>query len=144
VEAAHSQLDILLVEDNLEDAEMLCLFCRKTLPVPPRWIFVRDGEEALAFLEQQGRYEGTSRPRVIILDIGLPKRSGWEILAAIRARPALNSIPVVILSGILSKSDEAQRDQLKPALCLTKPTTLTGYQHVATHIEALLRQTPTG
>jgi len=139
VKAANSQLDILLVEDNVEDAEILRLFCCKIMPVPPRWILMHDGDEALPFLEQQGRYEGTSRPRVIILDIGLPKRSGWEILAGIRATPVLSSIPVVILAGVLSKDDDAQRDRLKPALYLTKPTTLTGYQRVAQSIEALLR-----
>src|SRR5262245_59049470 len=105
--------------------------------MPPRWIFVRDGEEALAFLKQQGQYAGAPRPRVIILDIGLPKRSGWEILAAIRATPALSSIPVVMLSGVLSQYGEAQRDRLKPALCLMKPTTLEGLRRVAKNIEAL-------
>jgi chemotaxis family two-component system response regulator Rcp1 len=139
MESTTSQLDILLVEDDLVDAGLLKRFCRDTLPVPPRWMTVRDGDEALAFLEQQGRYAGAPRPRVIILDIGLPKRSGWEILAAIRAKPALSSIPVVILSGLLSQYGETQRDRLKPTLCLTKPTTLAGLQRVAKSIEALLR-----
>jgi two-component system, chemotaxis family, response regulator Rcp1 len=94
----------------------------------------------VAFLEQQGQYEGAPQPQVIILDIGLPKRSGWEILAAIRATPALSSIPVVILSGVLSQEDEAMRAQLKPTLCLTKPTTLAGLQRLAQSIDALLRQ----
>jgi len=112
--------------------------------VPYRFHIVPDGEEALAFLEQQGVYEGAPRPHVVILDIGLPKRNGWEVLAVMRATPALSSIPVIILAGFLSKEDEARRAQLRPALYFQKPATIKGYKHVAKHVakslEHLIRQ----
>ena len=139
-----SQVDILLVEDNLADEKFLRQFCLQTMQVQPRWITVHDGEEALAFLEQQGVYEGAPRPHVVILDIGLPKRNGWEVLAVMRATPALSSIPVIILAGFLSKEDEARRAQLRPALYFQKPATIKGYKHVAKHVakslEHLIRQ----
>src|SRR5262245_21407330 len=137
MEPADAQSNILLVEDNLADAELLQQFYRTTMHVRSGWILVQDGEEALAFLEQRGRYEGALRPQVIILDIVLPKRSRWEILAAIRARPALSAIPVIILAGFLSPEDQAQCEQLKPTMCFQKPCTLESYEHVVKSIEAL-------
>jgi two-component system response regulator len=134
-------IEILLVEDNVADTRLLQQFCRKNIELPLRWRIIEDGEAALAFLQQQGSSADAPQPQVIILDLGLPKRSGWDILATIRAMPGLRSIPVVILAGFLSRGEQEQRDRLKPTLYLQKPATLEGYQRVVTHIKNLLIHT---
>jgi CheY-like chemotaxis protein len=70
---------------------------------------VPDGEAALAFLRQEGFYAGMPRPQLLLLDIGIPKIDGWEVLETIRATPALAHMPVLMLTGVLMATDEAGR-----------------------------------
>ena len=66
---------------------------------------MRDGVEALVFLRRQKPYVDAPRPDLILLDLGLPKKSGTEVLAEIKADPDLKRIPVVVLT-----SSDAQED----------------------------------
>ena len=59
---------------------------------------VEDGVEAMAFLDRRGKYANAIRPDLVILDLNLPKKDGLAVLAAIKARPELRRIPVVIFS----------------------------------------------
>ncbi|MFH1922045.1 MAG: response regulator, partial [Planctomycetota bacterium] len=94
-------MEILLVEDNLQDAgstiqalEQGDIQCRVTL--------VCDGEEAMAFLHQKEVFARAPRPDLILLDIGLPKKDGREVLAEIRGDDELKSVPVVVLTASLA------------------------------------------
>ena len=104
---AASQLpDILLVEDNPDDAEM-AVRAFKRAKIANTLQVVRDGEEALAFLFAIGRYtERLNRPlpAVILLDLHLPNISGMEVLRRIKADPYTAGIPVIILT--VSSLDE--------------------------------------
>jgi hypothetical protein len=96
---------ILLVEDNPQD-ELLTLRSLRKANVANRVDVVRDGQQAVDYLFQEGEYadrEGPDLPAVVLLDIGLPRLTGLEVLA--RLRTAL--LPVVILTS----SDE-ERDRL--------------------------------
>ena len=138
VKLSDQQIEILLAEDNPADASFLKQsFLHSHLPY--RVHIVQDGEAALAFLRQNGFYAGTPRPHLIILDIGLPKRGGWDVLTAIRADPSLTTMPVVMLTGILTSEDTKQSKALRPIECLVKPTNLTGYQNLIATLAKLIR-----
>ncbi|MBI5142974.1 MAG: response regulator [Nitrospirae bacterium] len=101
---------LLLVEDNHQD-EMLTLRALRKVNVANRIDVVRDGQQALDFLFREGEFadrEGTDLPTVVLLDIGLPRLSGLEVLEQLRADPRTRLLPVVILTS----SDE-ERDRLR-------------------------------
>jgi CheY-like chemotaxis protein len=99
---------ILLVEDNPQD-EMLTVRALRRANVANRIEVVRDGQQALDYLFAQGEFADrkTGLPTVILLDIGLPRLSGLEVLERLRANEDTALLPVVILTS----SDE-ERDRL--------------------------------
>lgn len=101
---------ILLVEDNPQD-EMLTLRALRRVNVVNRIDVVRDGQQALDYLFRQGEYaerEGPELPAVVVLDIGLPRLSGLEVLERLRADPRTKLLPVAILT-----SSDDERDRLQ-------------------------------
>ena len=101
---------ILLVEDNPQD-EMLILRALRDANLSNRVDVVRDGQQALDYLFQEGEFAiraGPDLPAVVLLDIGLPRLSGLEVLERLRADPRTALLPVVMLTS----SDEEQ-DRLK-------------------------------
>jgi len=98
---------ILLVEDNPAHAEIV-IRSFQDHHITNRIIHVLDGEAALDYLLHRGRFtsaENNPRPRVILLDLRLPKISGLQLLHEIKTHETLYSIPVVILT-----TSEAERD----------------------------------
>ena len=79
-------INILLVEDNPADVR-LTQEAFKTTRIPNRLHVVRDGAEALAYLEQTGRFSDAPRPDMILLDLNLPKKDGREVLTLIKQTP---------------------------------------------------------
>ena len=80
-------VDILLAEDNPGDTLLLQDCFLRYSHLRPQFHVVDDGEAALAFLHQHDSYAEAPRPHLILLDIRLPKRDGWEVLTTIRATP---------------------------------------------------------
>ncbi len=100
---------ILLVEDNPQD-EMLILRALRKINLANAVDVARDGQQALDYLFGEGEFAGREDcglPTVVLLDIGLPRLSGLEVLARLRAEPRTRLLPVVILTS----SDE-ERDRL--------------------------------
>jgi len=100
---------LLLVEDNPQD-ELLVLRALKRAGQVHRIDVVRDGQQALDFLLRQGDFadrQGQALPTVVLMDISLPRLSGLEVLARLRADPRTALLPVVLLTS----SDE-ERDRL--------------------------------
>lgn len=100
---------ILLVEDNPQD-EALTLRALNKIRVANCIDVVRDGQQALDYLLCQGEFvqrQGQDLPTVVLLDIGLPRLSGLEVLKQLRARSETQFLPIVILTS----SDE-ERDRL--------------------------------
>jgi CheY-like chemotaxis protein len=111
---ADQQSDMLLAADNPADVSLLRTAFREYGQRPWRIHNVRDGEAALALLQQQGLSAGVPRPHLTILDIGLPKLGGWKVLQTLRTTPALAMLPVVMLTGAKMAAEETHWAALQP------------------------------
>ena len=101
------EVAILLVEDNARDAEMILRTLRKR-EMASHIVHVKDGQEALDFLFGSGAYAGrntTHRPKLVLLDLKLPKLDGHEVLRAIRADERTRLQPVVIMTSSREERD---------------------------------------
>jgi two-component system response regulator len=102
-----NEIEILLVEDNPADVE-LTLHALRQSRLANRILVVRDGEEALDYLSCRGAYSSRTLdrpPRLILLDLKLPKVNGLEVLRQIKNDPRTKAIPVVILTSSKEERD---------------------------------------
>jgi len=109
------ELDILLVEDNPNDAELTQRALRKT-EIGARLLIARDGAEAIERILTEGL-----RPRVIFLDLKLPKIDGIEVLRRIRADERTKEIPVVVLTSSQEERDITESYKLGVNSYVVKP-----------------------
>ena len=115
--------DILLVEDNPNDAELAIHALRKSF-LANHIEHVQDGVEALDYLFRRGEWahlEHSPHPRLILLDIKLPRVDGLEVLRAIKADPTTRTIPVVILTSSAEQRDIVQGYELGVNGYVVKP-----------------------
>jgi two-component system response regulator len=125
-------VDILLVEDNPNDVELTICALQKVL-LTNRIHVVRDGAEALDFIFRKGGYsrrQPGGLPQLILLDLRLPKISGWEVLRQLKAHPQTRSIPVVVLTASTSSDDIATSKRLGADGFIVKPVDLTSLSSV--------------
>ena len=115
--------EILLVEDNLDDARVT-IQALKDENIHCRVSLVRDGDEALRFLRRQGVFAQTPEPDVILLDMELPKKDGRQVLSEIRQDERLQSIPVLVLTGSAVHRAVLQAQNLHIDGFMTKPVSL--------------------
>lgn len=116
-------VDILLVEDNPNDAEMTMRSLKKYYVINEIY-HVEDGADALDFLFNEGKYadrENTPKPKVILLDLKLPKVSGFEVLKKIKSDKRTRDIPVVILTSSREDSDIVESYNLGVNSYIVKP-----------------------
>jgi CheY-like chemotaxis protein len=88
---------------------------------------VSDGEEALAFLHHNGAYIRAPKPDMVLLDLNLPRKSGHEVLLAIREDSELRAIPVVIFTSSSAISDRRKSLALGAQMHITKPSSFDGF-----------------
>ena len=105
-EKTQNDVEILFVEDNPDDAELTSLAFEKSCNIAKNKIHVtRDGVEALEYIfgvADEDIYEGIPlkrRPKLILLDLTLPKMNGLETLKRIKSHPEAKNIPIVVLTG---------------------------------------------
>ena len=116
-------IELLLVEDNPRDIE-LTLVAFQDMNLANRVHVVRDGEEALEFLFATGRYAGRNAwdiPRVVLLDLKMPKVDGLEVLRRIRGDPRTRTLPVVVLTSSRQERDIADSYALGINSYIVKP-----------------------
>jgi CheY-like chemotaxis protein len=115
--------DVLLVEDNARDAELALRALRKRF-LADRVVHLRDGHAALDWLFARGNHavrEDGRLPKVVLLDLKLPKVSGLEVLRAIRGDPRTHALPVVVLTSSAEVRDVAESYQLGVNSYIVKP-----------------------
>ena len=125
----HDPVEILIVEDNPYDLEMTLRGFRNARLVNHIQV-ARDGEEALDFLFCRGEFAARSpaqRPRVILLDLKLPKVDGLEVLAQIKADPDLRSVPVVMMTSSQEHADVIRSYALGVNSYIVKPVQFDGF-----------------
>jgi two-component system response regulator len=116
-------VEILLVEDNPNDVE-LALHALKKNNLANHIEVVRDGAEALEFLFATGGYAGRNvdnGPRVVLLDLKLPKVDGLEVLRRVKADPRTRSIPIVVLTSSREERDIVESYELGVNSYIAKP-----------------------
>jgi CheY-like chemotaxis protein len=116
-------IEILLVEDNPQDLELALRALRKA-NLANHIQVARDGAEALDFIFGEGAHAGrpvTDRPRVVMLDLKLPKVDGLEVLRRIKGDPRTSMIPVVVLTSSKEQADVVESYQLGVNSYIVKP-----------------------
>ncbi len=126
--------EILIVEDNPGDA-FLVQRCLKDLKTPTNSHWMKNGQEAMAFLRNEGTFTGTPRPDIILLDLNLPLKDGRDVLAEIKADEKLRAIPVIILTSSESERDIATAYRLHANSYLCKPATYEGFSQLFACLE---------
>jgi two-component system, chemotaxis family, response regulator Rcp1 len=125
--------EILLVEDNMGDVYLLRM-ALETVRVPVHLTVVTDGEAAIRHVLQQ-KGEAIPQPDLILLDLSLPKKSGYEVLAAVRAHPDTSCVPVLILSSSDASHDIRRAYELHANGYIRKPSDIEDLKNIITGIE---------
>ena len=117
------QIEILLIEDNPDDAE-LTIRALKKHNLANKLVWVKDGAEAMDFIFAAGAYAGRSsnnHPKLILLDLRLPKVDGLEVLQRIKADEQTKAIPVVVMTSSTEDRDIVESYKLGVNSFLSKP-----------------------
>ena len=130
------QIEILLVEDNPDDVE-LTLHALQRENLANNIHVARDGEEALEFLFCSGHYESRSsdqQPRLVLLDLKLPKVDGMEVLRRLKADPRTKTIPVVILTSSREERDLVNSYNLGVNSYIQKPVDFDQFREIVKNV----------
>jgi CheY-like chemotaxis protein len=122
-------IEILLVEDNLQDLQLTQRALNKS-GLANHIQVARDGEEALQFLFCEGPYAGRkfeNGPKMVLLDLKLPKVDGKEVLARLKSDPRTKMIPVVVLTSSKEQSDLVESYKLGVNSYIVKPVNFEGF-----------------
>ena len=103
---SYQPVEILLVEDSQADAEMTLRTLRRR-GIANRMEWVRDGVEALEYLSRAGAWEGrpAGHPRLVLLDLKMPRMDGLQVLQRMKADARLRTIPVVMMTSSREEGD---------------------------------------
>jgi two-component system, response regulator len=123
-----NHVEVLLVEDNVHDAEMTIRSLKK-VNLANNLVHVKDGEEAIDFVFAQGKFAGRDmvQPKVILLDIKMPKVDGIEVLRRIKANDATRNIPIVIMTSSKEEQDIISSYELGVNSYVVKPVDFEGF-----------------
>ena len=117
------EVEILLIEDDQDDLD-LTLYALRQAKLANHIQVLRDGQEGLDFIFCRGPFAGrlmSNTPKMILLDLKLPKLDGLEVLRAIKADPCTQSIPVVMLTSSREQSDLVESYKLGVNSYIVKP-----------------------
>jgi two-component system response regulator len=133
----HFDVEILLVEDNPQDAELILRAIKKH-NLTDRIKILKDGEEALDYLFGTGKFAQDlpelPKPKVIVLDLKLPKVSGIEVLKVIKSEPSTKAIPVVILTSSAEDQDIKECYNLGVNSYVVKPMEFEKFLQAVAHL----------
>jgi two-component system, response regulator len=130
------EVEILLIEDSPEDAE-LTIRVLKSQNLANKLVWVKNGAMGLDFLFCRGAYAGRSAveaPRLVLLDLSLPKINGLEVLRQLKADPRTRRIPVVVLSSSTQDKDILRTYDLGVNSYVSKPVHFEDFANVVTQL----------
>jgi CheY-like chemotaxis protein len=141
-------VEILLVEDNISDAELTIRELNK-FNMANNLFHAKNGEEALDFIFATGKFASLrdvqSTPKVVLLDIQMPKVSGIEVLQKIKADPRTKAMPVVVLTSSRESPDVQKCYALGANSYIVKPVNFEGFAQAIKNLGyywVLLNQAP--
>lgn len=143
----NTEIEILLVEDNSNDAELTMRALRKN-KIANSIIHVKDGACALDFLFGNGTFEArniNNKPKIILLDLKMPKVDGIEVLRKIKTDELTKNIPVVVLTSSRENPDIEKAYSLGANSYIVKPVDFDGFSKAITNLGfywLLLNQPP--
>jgi CheY-like chemotaxis protein len=129
-------VELLLVEDNINDAELIIRALKKS-NVGNSIAHLRDVEEALDYLFAKGKFSKRKiedSPKVILLDLKMPKLNGLEVLKAIKTDPRTKTIPVIIMTSSKEDSDIAESYRLGVNSYVVKPVNFENFSKAAADV----------
>jgi two-component system, chemotaxis family, response regulator Rcp1 len=119
-------IEVLLVDDNAGDTELVSELLRqnhRSVHVE----FVSDGVEAMAFLRREGKHSGALRPHLVMLDLTMPRKNGWEVLNDIKSDRELRTITVLVFTTSRATNDMVRSHELGANSYASKPQNLAEY-----------------
>lgn len=140
-------VEVFIVEDNPDDLALTLMALRKG-NLANQIMVARDGVEALDFLFGRGPHAGrdtTRQPRVILLDLKLPRIDGHEVLRAIRENPLTQDLPVIVMTSSDQDRDVLESYELKANSYVVKPVSFDRFHEAVTKVGMywlLLNQPP--
>ena len=132
-------MEILLVEDSVPHAR-LAMGALKKAQFEHRLTWLRDGQEASDFLQQQGVFSRAPRPDLILLDLGLPEKDGREVLTETRSDESLREIPIVVMTASTDETDKTESEKLEVAGYLVKPVELAKFLKLIRKLKHLWKE----
>ncbi|WP_324758458.1 response regulator [Haloarcula sp. GH36] len=127
-------VEILLAEDNPGDVRLTEKALEKGKVLNNLHV-VNDGVEAMHYLRQEGEYESSPRPDLLLLDLNMPRMDGQEVLAEMKSDEDLRRIPVVVLTSSGAEEDIVESYDLHANAYLTKPVDFSGFVDIVGSIE---------
>mgnify|MGYP002760981558 CR=1 FL=1 len=118
--------EVLLAEDNPGDARLT----EKAFDqgnILNNLHVVEDGVEAMRFLRREDEYREKPRQDLVLLDLNMPKKDGWDVLEEIKEDPDLSRIPVIVLTSSEAEEDIVKSYELQANAYLTKPVDFQGF-----------------
>jgi two-component system response regulator len=132
----NNDVEILLVEDNSTDAELAIRSLKKN-GIANNVFHIKDGETALHFLFGTGPYEGRNanqKPKVILLDLKMPKINGLEVLQKLKSHELTKRIPVVVLTSSKENPDVEKCYELGVNSYIVKPVEFDNFSKAVTEV----------
>ncbi|MES1214684.1 MAG: response regulator [Bacteroidota bacterium] len=143
----HNQIEILLIEDNPHEAELTIRSLKKH-NLANKLLHIDDGEEALEFIFSKGRYANNRpafAPKLVLLDLKLPKVDGLEILRQIKADVRTRTIPVAVLTSSKEEKDIIESYRLGVNSYIVKPVNFESFTKAVAELGlywVILNQSP--
>ena len=128
-----TQKPILLADDS-EDDQVLFKRAIRLAALHEQVVAVPDGAEAIAYLNGDGAYADREKhplPKMIVLDLKMPRKTGFEVLQWIKTQPQLTGIPVVVIAGTEHPEDLKRSYELGAKAFLTKPCNPQDLKHLS-------------
>jgi CheY-like chemotaxis protein len=131
----YQHVQILLVEDSVQDAELTRRALKRS-HVANDVAWVRDGVEALEYLFCEGSYAGrdSGQPKLVLLDMKMPRMDGLQVLGKLKADPRTRTIPVVMLTSSREERDLVQSYSLGVNSYIVKPVDFEQFADVVSQV----------